>query len=152
MLREYTLFIDSRHAIGSSNVDFIVPLGSIDSFPASDYKGVKTVELLSIAFHEDYVNQNTFGEAGYFILSIKELINRLDSNNPFVNSEFAIIYMEDGKTYIKGTDYDIKCKTFNPPLTSLSRLSISLIDPTTGKVVTDDLGYVLLTFKISTVI
>lgn len=150
MQRDYTLFVDSRHAIGS-NVDFVVPLGSVDSFPDSDYKKVQSVELLSVAFHEEYLNQNVFNEAGYFILSIQELANRLDSNNPFVNGEFATIYMEDGKTYIKGTDYDIKCKTFNPPLSSLSRLSIKLIDPMTGKVVDADFGYILLTFKINTI-
>ena len=168
MKTEHVLFIDSRKTDSSSNVNFSVKLqgtkttynsnGSIkgyeNSLPGLVYNSVKSVELLSISFAPRYSSTRSLEEAGYVILSISELEGRLDSNHQHVHGQFAVIYLEKSdphdsfiSTNIKGADFDIKQQVFNPPLTSLNKLTIKLINPLTGECI-DDNGYILLCFKV----
>ena len=110
------------------------------------FKNVMSIELKGISI------QNTNNHP-YIVLDIKEINNRVFSNVPVVNQSFCVIYCEENKRFIKGSDFDNKIVHFNPPLSDLSRLTIKLKQATgTGEtnVYIEDPGLVTMIFEITT--
>lgn len=157
--KEHVLFIDSRYASYSknqSNVDFSVifnqATNSMSSMTPNVFKNVKSVELTGISFPSQYAN--TTGEH-CMVLDIEELNDRLYSNIPHANQCFAMIYTPTSSnntiSLVKGQDFEgPKVKIFNPPLSSLNRLTIKLINSFEKKLI-DDYGHTTMLFKIKTV-
>jgi len=152
---DHFLFIDSRFSESASNVDFSVIFNkSVDShsggYPTQVFKNVKKVELTALSFnHGIFI---AFPDENYVVLDIEELNNRLHSNVPEVNQSFAFVYVDSNEQIeksLKGHDFDDKIKYFNPPLSSLSRLTIKLKNPITRDIVSD-LGKTTFMFKITT--
>ena len=153
MLIEHTLFVDSRDAhIIRSNVDFSILLNGENTYPGEIYKNVVSVEMTSVSFTDGQTLST--GNEHYFVLDIEELSNRIRSNAPNANRSFATIYYDpttDGLNLIKGHDFDVKVTTFNPPLSSLSRLSVRILSGNDKVPVnTSYTGYFTMMFKIKT--
>ena len=151
---KHILFIDSRFADGS-NVDYSVIFNKstethASGYPTQVFKNVTSVELTAISVHADCLGDPT---ENYLVIDIDELNNRMHSNVPSINQCFATLYIDPGSPPIeksfKGHDFDIKAKTFNPPLSSLSRLTIKLKNPNTGALVLDR-AKTTMTFTIKT--
>ena len=163
---EHVLFIDSRFSDTSSNVDFSVifnrSLNTHSSgYPTQVFKNVKKVELSAFSINKNVLE--LYPQETYVVLDIEELNNRVHSNVPEVNQSFAIIYIDKElqntnnewvnkplEVSLKGPDFDVKIKKFNPPLSSLSRLTIKIKNPYTRETV-PDLGKTTFIFKITTV-
>lgn len=150
-MSEHTLFIDSRNAhIVKSNVEFSILLNSAESCPGVLFKNVTSVELVGISIKNDGLTSEP-----YVILDIEELNNRIHSNVPTANRTFGVLYLDNTSThtqYIKGQDFDAKVRTFNPPLDSLSRLTVRLLsgNPSSPLDASYD-GYLTMIFKIKTI-
>lgn len=179
VLQKKYVFIDNRYNTnaGTSNVDFVSQFnintelnkdttrylangspnpnyGSVlagqtvpnyTSF--GSFKNVTSVELKGLSI------QNTNSHP-YIVLDIQELNNRLYSNVPVVNQSFCVIYCEENKRFIKGSDFDNKIIHFNPPLSELNRLTIKLKQATgtnDTNVFIEDPGLVTMIFEITTV-
>tara|TARA_Y100000816_G_C26082594_1_gene570818 strand:- start:894 stop:1436 length:543 start_codon:yes stop_codon:yes gene_type:complete len=132
--RKQQLFIDSRFKTSGTQGNFIVQFNIEPDTANGDkytsfgsFKNVASVELKGISIN--YIDTDTGTDATrstYIILDIEELNNRVNSNVPMVNSTFCTIYCEEGKRFIKGSDFDNKTVYFNPPLSELSRLTIKV--------------------------
>lgn len=150
---QHTLIIDSRFSESSSNVDFYVTFNQAKGthtggYPTQTFKNVTSVEMSAMSLPTTYANTSN---EHYVIVDIEELNNRLHSNTPYVNQAFAIIYTEKDTNshhkFVKGHDFEEKVKVFDPPLSTLSRLSIKLRNASTGALI-DDTGYCTFIFKI----
>jgi len=148
-----TLFVDSRYRQDGSNVDFFVDLSG-DGNMLIDYKNVSKVELVGVSLSNLFANDN---DEHYFILNIKELNQtNICSNNPHANNKFACVYFDQccpSSTTsmikpIKGRDFFVKERTFDPPLSIINRFTIKLINPATGELLPDN-GYVTLAFNVT---
>ena len=148
-----TLFVDSRYRLDGSNVDFFVDLSG-DGNMLINYKHVSKVELVSVSLNNEYSNQTS---EHYFILDIKELNQtNICSNNPYANNKFACVYFDHCNPSsisneikpIKGKDFFVKQKEFDPPLSIINRFTIKLVDPSSGELLPDN-GYVTLAFNIT---
>lgn len=132
----HVLHIDSRHAIKrSSDLDFYVPfMGSstqeredghvvMDMLPGEIFKNVVSVELHAIRFDGTFTKNSS---EPYIIMDVDEINNNCFSNAPLANRSFAVIQSNDSVhstlPQIKFDHLD-KVKTFNPPLSSLNRLT-----------------------------
>lgn len=152
---EHYLFLDSLYRTYGSNVDYISLFnGTIEddnsnkSIAHGDFKNVSSVELrgVSIPHITNYP---------YVILDVKELNGRINSNVPIADQSFAIIYFDrvDTNSYtkpIRGGDMDTKAVYFNPPLSSLNRLSVKFLTPDGLDLNQEDFRNTLL-FKIVTI-
>ena len=153
---EHILFIDSRFSDSISNVDFSVIFNKsttanthFGGYPTQVFKNVTSVELTAISMNA----YPSLTDENYVVLDIDELNNRMHSNVPEVNQSFAVVYTDratDQKSY-KGHDFDIKQISFDPPMSSLSRLTIKLKNPMTREVI-EDHGKTTFIFKIKTVV
>lgn len=151
-MTEHVLFIDSRFADSQSNVDFSVIFNKATDthtggYPTQIFKNVTSVELtgFSVNAYENSTDEN------YLVLDIEELNNRLHSNVPEANQAFATIYVDNPtiQKSFKGHDFDEKKVRFDPPLSSLSRLTIKVKNPYTREVIPDT-GKTTFIFKIVT--
>jgi hypothetical protein len=155
---EHILFIDSRFSDSISNVDFSVIFNKsttanthFGGYPTQVFKNVTSVELTALSMNA----YPTLTDENYVVLDIDELNNRMHSNVPEVNQSFAVVYTdkaENQKSYqksYKGHDFDIKKVSFDPPMSSLSRLTIKLKNPMTREVI-EDHGKTTFIFKITT--
>ena len=153
-MTEHVLFIDSREEFtgSTSNVDFSVIFnratgGHTGGYPTQSFKNVTSVELtgFSVNNYDNDTNEN------YLVLDIEELNNRLHSNVPEANQAFATIYIDDlsRQKSFKGHDFDVKKIKFDPPLSSLSRLTIKVKNPWTRELIKDT-GKTTFIFKIMT--
>lgn len=143
--QEHFLFIDSRFRTqGESNVDYVASFNSnpdaaneTGSISHGVFRNVKSIELKGVSIRN-------IPDEPYVILNIKECENRLHANYSMADDTFAVIYfdsvpentLENDETDliqnthikpIKGSDMDQKIIEFNPPLASLSRLSIKFL-------------------------
>lgn len=152
---QHILFIDSRFAEGESNVNFSVIFNKsiqthTSGYPTQVFKNVTSVEMTAFSIHTSCLNDP--GE-NYVIIDIEELNNRIHSNVPEANQCFAIMYLDNEpnpkEKSFKGQDFDSKIKYFDPPLSSLSRLTVKLKNPTTRQLV-DDIGKTTMILKIKT--
>lgn len=154
---EHVLYIDSRYAYSDpvSNVDFSVLFNYANDSRSSStpqvFKNVVSVELTGVSFPADHVNHTN--EHG-IILDIQELNDRLCSNIPHANQSFAVLYTPKSAsqttTLVKGMDFEgPKIKRFNPPMSSLNRLTIKMLHPFENKVI-EDYGHTTMIFKITT--
>ena len=154
MTNVYNLFIDSRFASESvSNVDFIVNFLNTNTNKVpkhGPYKNVSSIEFTSITIQGQCL---TDINEQYIVLSIEELDDRLHSNTPSADHAFCTILFDNIQNNtiraVKGSDFDNKIKYFNPPLSSLNRLTIKLINGNTGESIPDH-GYITLGFTIKT--
>jgi hypothetical protein len=162
---EHTLMIDSRYGMGS-NVDFYVTFNPATAmhtggYPTQVFKNVHKVELISVSLPTHYANTT---DEQYVILDIEELNNRIHANTPHANGQFAILYTEKSThpmpgymvKMIKGHDFGDKIRTFDPPISALSRLTIKLRHAQTGEIIEDVSefipdggGYCTFLFKIT---
>lgn len=119
----WRLFIDSRFATENAPFDFVVDLWN--DLPRNRFENVSKVEMVMATVPkvdgEDYV-----------ILDVQELRDsNVDSNVGAADQYFSILYF-DNSTLAPG---DIKvidkcfhqCQIFNPPIGSLSKLSIRVV-------------------------
>lgn len=152
---EHILFIDSRFADGASNVDFSVIFNKsiqthTSGYPTQVFKNVSSVELTAFSIHTDCLGDPN---ETYLVLDIEELNNRVHSNVPEVNQSFAIMYLDRDTTphekSFKGHDFDIKIKKFDPPLSSLSRLTIKVKNASSRQLAVD-MGKTTMILKIKT--
>jgi len=152
---QHILFIDSRFAEGESNVNFSVIFNKsiqthTSGYPTQVFKNVTSVEMTAFSINTACLNDP--GE-NYLIIDIEELNNRIHSNVPEANQSFAIMYLDNEpipkEKSFKGQDFDTKIKYFDPPLSSLSRLTVKLKNPTTRQLV-DDIGKTTMILKIKT--
>lgn len=144
----HILFVDSRQGNEEGNTSFVVDLNTTNHGP---YKNVSYVELLGMS-----MNTQCLVDSGehYVVLDIKELNSRVHSTSPFVANRFCTVYFDVGTTgvvtkAVKGTDFDRKFIEFQPTLSALSKLTVSIRDGFTGNLVADH-GYVTLLFKVKT--
>ena len=153
-MTEHVLFIDSREEFtgSTSNVDFSVLFnratgGHTGGYPTQSFKNVTSVELTGFSVNR-YTNTT---DENYLVLDIEELNNRLHSNVPEANQAFATIYIDDPSRQksFKGHDFDVKKVQFDPPLSSLSRLTIKVKNPSTRELI-EDTGKTTFIFKIVT--
>jgi hypothetical protein len=128
--------IDSKYRTFGSNIDYISTFNGVfdedssyqnNSISGGTFKNIVSIELRGASL------PNLPNEP-YIVLDIKELNGRMNSNVPFADQSFCILYFDhiDANTYIKpikGTDMDNKIIYFDPPLASLSRLTIKFISP-----------------------
>lgn len=126
---EHVLFIDSRYAtITKSPTEFIVNMNGDHVDPGIVFKKVVSVELTAFSVNTTTgLSQNN--DEHYLILDIEELNNRVLSNVPHATGMFAVLYYnpsQNNTQLIKGQDFDMKIRTFDTPLDSLSRLSFSI--------------------------
>ena len=135
------LHIDSRHAVRVSDTEFYVPFN--DGYPGESFRDVTNVELHAIRFNGPV---NT----PYIVIDVNELNNNTFSNVPWANRTFAVIHTVYDTFTNKTVKFDFhdKVKYFNPPLTSLNRLSFRFLDPTTN-VPLDFVGYITMIFRIT---
>jgi len=152
-MTEHTLFVDSRMASQSvSNLEFSILLnGGEGTVPGEKFKNVTSVEMTALTFSDPYILE---GYEHYFILAIEELNNRLISNVPNADNSFAVVYYNPSQSgsaqFVKGQDFDSKIRTFDPPLNSLSRLTMQIRSGIDMGVNTDYTGYFTMIFKIKT--
>jgi hypothetical protein len=151
-MNEHVLFIDSRFSDSTSNVDFDVIFNKATNthtggYPTQIFKNVTSIELTAFSVHAYTSDTNE----NYVVMDIDELNNRMHSNVPEVNQSFAIVYIDNPGTErnYKGHDFDDKIVKFDPPLSSLSRLTIKLKNPLTRNII-DDHGKTTYIFKIIT--
>jgi len=156
VVEQHVLFIDSRYADGASNVDFSVIFNKsvqthTSGYPTQVFKNVSAVELTAFSIHSGCLGDT---DETYLALDIEELNNRLHSNVPEVNQCFAIMYLDKESSpkekSFKGQDFDIKVKKFDPPLSSLSRLTVKLKNASSRQNVLD-LGKTTMILKINTI-
>jgi hypothetical protein len=150
------LFIDSRFADGESNVDFSVIFNKstqthASGYPTQVFKNVSSVELTAISIATDCLQDPS---ENYVVIDVDELNNRVHSNVPQVNQSFATLYIDDQASNLteksfKGHDFDVKVKKFDPPLSSLSRLTVKIRNPRTRELVMDR-GKTTMMFNIKT--
>lgn len=154
---EHTLFIDSRYAtIIKSPTEFIVNMNGDHVFPGTVFKKVVSVELTAFSVNTTTgLSQNN--DEHYMVLDIQELNNRVLSNVPYASGKFAVMYYTPSQNniqLIKGQDFDIKVRTFDTPLDSLSRLSFSIKaahSPLSSSYSMDNFtGYFTMIFKVKT--
>jgi hypothetical protein len=151
-MTDHYLFIDSRFSDSTSNVDFDVIFNKATQthtggYPTQVFKNVTSVELTAFSMNA----YPTTSDENYVVLDIDELNNRMHSNVPEVNQCYAIVYIDDPvsqKNY-KGHDFDTKIVFFDPPLSSLSRLTIKIKNPLTRDLI-EDRGKSTFIFKIIT--
>ena len=158
-MTEHVLFIDSREEFtgSTSNVDFSVLFnratgGHTGGYPTQSFKNVTSVELTGFSVNKPFLTENTENtDENYLVLDIEELNNRLHSNVPEANQAFATIYIDDPSRQksFKGHDFDVKKVQFDPPLSSLSRLTIKVKNPSTRELI-EDTGKTTFIFKIVT--
>lgn len=130
------LMIDSQYRTYGSNIDYICTFnGAADydsnnqniSISGGPFKNVVSIELRGASL-PNIPNEH------YIVLDIKELNGRMNSNAPYADQSFCILYFDhiDTTTYIKpikGNEMDNKIVYFDPPLASLSRLTVKFISP-----------------------
>lgn len=135
------LHIDSRHAVRVSDTDFYVPFN--DGYPGEVFREVTSVELHAIRFvgpmNEDYV-----------VVDVNELNNNTFSNVPWANRTFAVIHTTHDTFAHKTVKFDFhdKVKYFNPPTTSLNRLSFRFFNPNTNTPLAFE-GYITMILRIT---
>lgn len=155
-MTEHILFIDSRNAQqGKSNIEFSILLNSPDSFPGEVYKNVISVELTGFSIRTDE-DSAPLSMDPYIILDIEELNNRIRSNVQTANRAFCIIYVNPSQPnvqYIRGQDFDTKIRRYNPPLDSLSRLTVRILSGNGDSPTNPDfVGFFTMIFKIKTIL
>lgn len=155
-MTEHILFIDSRNAQQiKSNVEFSILLNSEDSLPGEIYKNVISVELTGFSIYTNNGSAPLTSEP-YIVVDIDELNNRIRSNVQTANRSFCVMYVNPSQSnvqYIKGQDFDTKIRIYNPPLNSLSRLTIRLLSGNDKSPINPDFaGFVTMIFKIKTLL
>jgi len=141
--KDHFLFIDSLYKSYGSDTEYVVIFNGTNNVTTDSnseflttsndnpnvsiahgiFKNVTKVELVGLSC------PSTPGEP-YIVLDIKELNGRLNSNVPIADQSFAVIYFDNvGDTSftkpIRATDMDPKIVFYDPPLSSLSRLTIN---------------------------
>ena len=136
VIKDNYLLLDSLYRTYGSNVEYISTFnGVIDdsinntnmSISTGDFRNVVSIELKGASLPN-------INDEPYIILDIKELNGRMNSNVPFADQSFCVLYFDrvQSTSFIKpirGSDIDSKIVHFDPPLASLSRLSIKFISP-----------------------
>jgi hypothetical protein len=131
------LHLDSRYAVKTSNVDFYIPFTGLGSAqvvnddgqavsvphgnrcPGEVFREVASVELHAIRF------DGTSLTVPYVIMDVDELNNNTYSNVPAGNRSFAVIHtVHDSFNRTVKFDYQDKIRFFEPPLNTLSRLTV----------------------------
>jgi hypothetical protein len=160
------LFVDSAYKSYGSDTDYVVIFNGTNSVTTDSnselgttldenpnvsiahgiFKNVTKVELVGLSC------PSTPNEP-YIVLDIKELNGRLNSNVPVADQSFAVIYFDSVSDTsftkpIRATDMDPKIVYYDPPLSSLSRLSISFRNRD-GSALSEPFRNTLM-FKIST--
>lgn len=119
-------FSDYVVCLTSTNVSPSDPAGTYVAPSAGlpAYRNVTSVELMAVSFPK------ILGEE-WVCLSIEELDDNLDSIDGGSNGKFAIIYFDNVPTGVakplKGRDFIQKVVTFDPPLSSLDKLTIRFL-------------------------
>ena len=132
---------------------------SEDSLPGEIYKNVISVELTGFSIYT-HTGSAPITSEPYIVLDIEELNNRIRSNVQTANRAFCVMYVNPSQIetqpmvqYIKGQDFDTKIKMYNPPLNSLSRLTIRLLSGNDNSPINPDFaGFVTMIFKIKTLL
>jgi len=119
----WRLFIDSRYAAENAPFDFVVDLWN--DLPRNRFENVSRVDMVMATVPkvsaEDYV-----------ILDIQELRDsNVDSNVPTADQYFSVLYFDNSTLNAGDVKVIDKCfrqsQIFNPPIASLSKLSIRIV-------------------------
>ena len=121
--RRWRLFIDSRFATENEPFDFVVDLWN--DLPRNRFENVAKVDMVMATIpkveNEDYV-----------VLDIAELRDsNVDSNVPAADQYFSILYFDNSTLAPGDVKVMDKCfkqsQMFNPPIASISKLSIRIV-------------------------
>ena len=131
---EFTvMWSNGRHTI-RNNAGTTIGGSWNDSLSIPPYNHVTQVELLGVTCPPVYTvpnavtlddsNKHLYQE-NYFILDIPEFDRVVhSSDNAGSHEKFAVVYFDSGYRPLKGKDFIPKVCTFNPPLSSLNKMTI----------------------------